>query len=71
MLSPPMLMTFVYLTLGLATTTAAWYSMADEIELAISLDLEQDDHVPTFRILVTVVFVLCWPVLLAEVMRKR
>lgn len=71
MMSPLMLMTFTYFALGLATTSLAWAGMSDEIEMAIGFDLEDEDDRPALRSLVTVLFVMTWPVLLAEVLRKR
>jgi hypothetical protein len=71
LMSPLMLMTFTYLALGLATTSLAWAGMSDEIEMAIGFDLEDEDDRPALRSLVTVLFVMTWPVLLAEVLRKR
>ena len=71
LMSPLMLMTFTYLAIGLATTSLAWAGMSDEIEMAIGFDLEDEDDRPALRSLVTVLFVMTWPVLLAEVLRKR
>ena len=70
-MSPVMLMTFAYLVIGLGTTMAAWVQMPDEIEMAIGFDLEDEEDRPVLRYLVTVLFVISWPVLLAEVLRKR
>ena len=50
---------------------AAWVQMPDEIEMAIGFDLEDEEDRPVLRYLVTVLFVISWPVLLAEVIRKR
>ena len=71
LMSPVMLMTFAYLAIGLGTTMAAWASMADEIDMAIGFDLEDEENRPMLRYLVTVLFVISWPVLLAEVLKKR
>ena len=71
LMSPLMLMTFAYLAIGLGTTVAAWASMPDEIEMAITADLEDEEERPALRYIVTVLFVLSWPVVLAEVLRKR
>jgi hypothetical protein len=70
-MSPVMLLTFTYLVIGLGTTTLAWSGMSDEIEMAISFDLEDEGDRPALRSLVTLLFVITWPVLLAEVLRKR
>lgn len=71
MLTGPALMTFAYLVIGLGTTIVAWSSMPDEIEMAIGMDTEDEDQLPLMRSLVTAMFVLIWPVLLVEVIRKR
>ena len=70
-MSPAMLMTFAYLAIGLGTTITAWASMPDEIDMAIGFDIEDEEDRPALRYLVTVLFVISWPVLLAEVLRKR
>ena len=71
MLPPIVLLTFVYLVVGLATTTVAWMQMPDEIEMAITLDLEDEKDRPFMRGFIVVMFVLTWPMVLAEVLRKR
>jgi hypothetical protein len=70
-LSPIALMTFTYLVVGLATTIIAWAQMPDEIEMAITMDLEDEKDRPLLRGFITVMFVLSWPMVLAEVFRKR
>jgi hypothetical protein len=70
-MSPVMLLTFAYLAIGLGTTIAAWAQMSDEIDLAIGFDLDDEEDRPALRYLVTVLFVISWPVLLAEVLKKR
>jgi hypothetical protein len=64
-------MTFSYLVVGLGTTIAAWAHMPDEIEMAISLDLDDEADRGLLRGFITVMFVLSWPMVLAEVMKKR
>lgn len=71
MLTGPALMTFAYLVIGLGTTIAAWVCMPDEIEMALAMDVDDQDQLPIMRSLLTAVFVLTWPVLLVEVIRKR
>ncbi|HEY4221332.1 MAG TPA: hypothetical protein VGO62_08310 [Myxococcota bacterium] len=71
LMSPMMMMTFAYLAIGLGTTMAAWVAMPDEIEMAIGFDLDDEEDRPALRYLVTVLFVISWPVLLAEVLKKR
>lgn len=70
-LAPPVIMVFAYLVIGLGTTMVAWASMPEEIEMALGFDLEDEEDAPALRSLVTVIFVISWPVLLAEVIRKR
>lgn len=70
-MSPMMLLTFTYLVIGLGTTMLAWSGMSDEIEMAIGFDLEDEGDRPALRSLVTLLFVITWPVLLAEVLRQR
>lgn len=70
-MSPIMLMTFTYFVIGLGTTMLAWAGMSDEIEMAIGFDLEDEEDRPALRSLVTFLFVITWPVVLAEVLRKR
>ena len=70
-MSPIMMMTFTYFVMGLGTTMLAWNGMADEIEMAIGFDLDDEEDRPVLRSLVTVLFVITWPVVLAEVLRKR
>ena len=71
LMSPMMLMTFAYLAIGLGTTISAWASMPDEIEMAIGFDLDDEADRPALRTLITIVFVISWPVLLAEVVKRR
>lgn len=71
LLAPPLLMVFAYLVIGLGTTITAWASMSDEIEMAIGFDLDDEEDRPALRTLITVLFVITWPLLLAEVIRKR
>jgi hypothetical protein len=69
---PPIIeMTFLYLMVGVATTAIAWARMPDEIEAAISMDLDDEDDRPMLRSFVAVMFVISWPMVLAEVLRKR
>jgi hypothetical protein len=70
-MSPPILMVFAYLVVGLATTMLAWVQMPDEIDMAIGFDLDDEEDRPALRTIVTLLFVISWPVLLPEVIRKR
>lgn len=62
-------MTVAYLCVGLFTTTLAWVHNGDDIEMNILLEDESDR--PMMRSLLAVVFVLAWPILLAELLKKR
>lgn len=67
--SPLLIMTVAYLCVGLFTTTLAWVHNGDDIEMNILLEDEGDR--PMMRSLLAVVFVLAWPILLAELLKKR
>jgi len=67
----PLVFSFLYVLLGMGTTTAVFVQMPDEIELALSLDVEDEAERPLMRFLLTVFFVLGWPIVLYEVTRKR
>ncbi len=70
-MNAPLLASFLYLLLGMGTTSLVWVKMPDEIEMAISLDLEDEEERPILRFLVTVFFVLGWPLVLVEVMNRK
>lgn len=67
--SPLTIMTVAYLMVGLCTTTLAWVHNGDDIEMNILL--EDEDDRPMMRSVLAVVFVLTWPLLLAELLKKR
>lgn len=67
--SPLTVMTVAYLMVGLATTTLAWVHNGDDIEMNILLEDEADR--PMLRSVLAVVFVIAWPLLLAELLKKR
>ena len=67
--SPLTIMTVAYLLVGLTTTTLTWVHSGDDIELSILLEDEEDR--PMMRSVLAVVFVLAWPILLAELLKKR
>jgi hypothetical protein len=71
MLPPIVHLTFLYLMVGVATTAIAWARMPDEIEMAISMDLDEEEDRSLLRGFVAVMFVISWPMVLAEVLRKR
>jgi hypothetical protein len=70
-MNAPVLATFLYLMLGMGTTLAVWVLMPDEIEMAISLDLEDESERPLLRFILTVFFVIGWPLVLVEVLKKK
>lgn len=70
-MNAPFLASFLYLLLGMGTTSMVWVAMPDEIETAISLDVEDEAERPVLRFLVTVFFVLGWPLVLLEIFDKK
>lgn len=64
----PLSLLFFYLVLGMITTSSAWSVMPDEIESAIGL--EEEEMQPALRTFLTVVFVLAWPMVLVEMLRR-
>jgi hypothetical protein len=64
----PLSLLFFYLVLGMITKTSAFASMPDEIESAIGM--EEEDVQPALRAFLTVLFVLCWPMVLVDLIRR-
>jgi hypothetical protein len=64
----PLTVLFFWLMLGMITTMSAWMTMPEELESAIGL--EQEDMQPVLRVFLTVVFVLAWPLVLVEMIRR-
>jgi hypothetical protein len=60
-----------YLVLGMGTTTALWSGMQDEIDMALALELDDHDNLPAMRMLLTVFFVLAWPLVFWDVFSRR
>lgn len=69
-MSVPSLFLIVYLVLGMGTTTAMWTGKQDEIEMAMTLDLDDEDHRPLFRMVLTVFFLLAWPLVVFDAFGK-
>jgi hypothetical protein len=67
----PLLVVLAYLVLGMGTTTALWSGMKDEIDLAISFELDDESDQPLFRMLLTIFFVLAWPIVFWDAFSKR
>lgn|GEM_PF-1117763 len=70
-MSFPTLFFIAYLVLGMGTTTALWSGMQDEIDMALGLELDDDDNLPAMRMLLTVFFVLAWPLVFWDVFSRR
>jgi hypothetical protein len=64
----PLIACFVWIVIGMITTTMAWLRMPDEIESAIGM--EEEEMQPALRVFITVLFVLFWPLLLAEMLER-
>lgn len=64
----PLSVFFFWMVLGMATTMSVWITMPDEIESAIGM--EDEDMQPALRVFLTVVFVLAWPLVLVEMIRR-
>ena len=60
-----------YLVLGMGTTTALWTGQKDEIDMALGLELDDTDDIPAVRLLLTVFFVLAWPLVFWDAFSKR
>jgi hypothetical protein len=69
-MSVPSLFVVVYLVLGMGTTTAMWTARQDELEMAMTLDLEREEHRPLFRLLLTLFFLLAWPLVVFDAFGK-
>jgi hypothetical protein len=68
--SVPFLFLIVYLVLGMGTTMAMWTGKQDEIEMAMTLDLDDEEHRPLFRMVLTVFFLLAWPLVVFDAFSK-
>lgn len=64
----PLSVFFFWMVLGMATTMSVWLTMPDEIESAIGM--EDEEMQPALRVFLTVVFVLAWPLVLVEMIRR-
>lgn len=67
----PAMFLVAYLVLGMGTTTALWSGMQDEIDMALGLELDDDDDLPAMRMMLTVFFVLAWPLVFWDVFSRR
>ncbi len=67
-MSVPHVVLVSYLVLGMITTASVWQSMALEIEM--SIDMEDDDVHGPLRAFLTIMFVLTWPLVLYEVVKR-
>lgn len=64
----PLSVFFFWMVLGMATTMSVWLTMPDELESAIGM--EDEEVQPALRVFLTVVFVLAWPLVLVEMIRR-
>ncbi len=70
-MSFPAMVLIAYLVLGMGTTTALWTGQKDEIDMALGLELDDTDDIPAVRLLLTVFFVLAWPLVFWDAFSKR
>jgi hypothetical protein len=70
-MSVPSLFLAIYLVLGMGTSLAMWTGKQDEIEMAMTLDLDDDDARPLFRMLLTVFFLFAWPLVVWDAFSPR
>lgn len=64
----PLSVFFFWMVLGMATTMSVWLTMPDELESAIGM--EDEEVQPALRVFLTVVFVLAWPLVVVEMIRR-
>jgi hypothetical protein len=64
----PLSVLFFYLVLGMITMTSAFALMPEEIESAVGM--EEEEVQPALRAFLAVLFVLCWPLVLVEIIRR-
>ncbi len=67
----PLLVFIAYLVLGMGTTTALWSGSKEELDMAIGLELDDEEDQPLFRMLLSVFFLLAWPVVFWDAFSKR
>jgi hypothetical protein len=60
-----------YLVLGMGASTYLWTRHADDIETAMTLELDDEDERPFMRMAVTMYFLFAWPVAMYEAFRGR
>lgn len=69
----PLLITTVYLLLGMVATGMLWFQMEPEIEMA--LDLEENEMGEgmrgSMRLMLTLLFVLFWPMVVYDLMVRK
>ena len=64
----PLVFSFLYVLCGMITTAVLWSQMSLEIEMAIGQ--EEDEAQGILRVFLTIIFVLAWPLVLWDVLRK-
>ncbi|HEY1098363.1 MAG TPA: hypothetical protein VGF99_05530 [Myxococcota bacterium] len=70
-MSFPFLLFAAYLVLGMGTTTAMWTGMQDELDMTLSMELDDDDDLPAMRLMLSVLFVLVWPMVIWDAFSRR
>lgn len=65
----PLLFSFCYLICGMITTAILWSQMSLEIEMAIGL--EEEEAQGFLRVFFVIIFVLVWPLVLWDVLRRQ
>ena len=65
----PLLFSFCYLICGMITTAVLWSQMSLEIEMAIGL--EEEEAQGFLRVFFVIIFVLIWPLVLWDVLRRQ
>ena len=66
----PLVFFFCYLFMGMIATMALWGQLSDEIDLSIEMEESEVEAQGALRMFITVVFVLAWPVVVSDVIRR-
>ena len=70
-MSFPLLVLVAYLVLGMGTTTAMWSGMQDELDMTLGMEIDDADDLPAMRLLLTVFFVLAWPLVFWDAFSRK
>jgi hypothetical protein len=60
-----------YLLMGMATAAFMWTTMADELDMSIASQLDDEEDVGTMRTVLTLFLLVAWPVAMVELVRGR